>query len=415
LSRDRLRILFLLTQDLESPSGLGRYWPLARELSRKGHQVRVAALHSNYATLTEHCFEKDGVRIEYVAPMHVRKSGSQKQYYASFKLILVAMRASWALIRAATASPVDIIQVCKPHPMNSIAGLLAQRLRGGVLCVDCDDYEAHSNRFGSGWQRRVVAYFEQHVPRMAKVVTTHTRFMRDKLAAWGTADERIHYISNGVDQSRFSQPDPVAVAALRERLGLRDRRVVAYLGSLSLPSHPVDLLMAAFRLIISHNPETVLLLVGGGEDIDRLKADAQEQGISQAVYFTGRVSPGDVPAYYALAEVTVDPVYDDDAARGRSPLKMFESWVRGVPFVTSPVGERALLAGNPPACRMAEPAGDARALADAIQQVLDDPELAEALRQRGYERVQEYTWENLSKQMEAVYKEALSAAYDHKH
>jgi glycosyltransferase involved in cell wall biosynthesis len=414
LSRDRLRILFLLTQDLESPSGLGRYWPLARELARRGHQVRVAALHSNYSALTEHCFEKERVRIEYAAPMHVRKNASQKQYYSSWQLIPVALRASWALTRAALASPVDIIQVCKPHPMNSVAGLLAQRLRGGVLCVDCDDYEAGSNRFGSGWQRRVVANFEKHIPRVAQLVTTHTLFMRDKLVGWGTADERIHYISNGVDQARFSQPNPVTAVALRERLGLIGKGVVAYLGSMSLSSHPVDLLIAAFRLILSHNPEAVLLLVGGGEDMDRLKAHAQQQGISQAVYFTGRVSPGDMPAYYALAEVTVEPVYDDDAARGRSPLKMFESWACGVPFVTSPVGERALLAGNPPAFMMAEPAGDVRALAVAIQQVLNSAKLAEELRQRGYERVREYTWERLAKQMETIYQEALIVDHDRK-
>jgi len=34
-----MRILFLLTQDLESPSGLGRYLPLAKELGKLGNTV----------------------------------------------------------------------------------------------------------------------------------------------------------------------------------------------------------------------------------------------------------------------------------------------------------------------------------------------------------------------------------------
>ena len=46
-----MRIHFLLTQDLESPSGLGRYFPMARELVRLGHQVTISALHSDYANL----------------------------------------------------------------------------------------------------------------------------------------------------------------------------------------------------------------------------------------------------------------------------------------------------------------------------------------------------------------------------
>jgi glycosyltransferase involved in cell wall biosynthesis len=409
-----MRILFLLTQDLESPSGLGRYWPLARELAHRGHQVRVAALHSNYAGLTDRRIEKEGVCIEYVAPMHVQKRGSQKLYYSGLKLILVALRASWALTRAAIAPPVDIIQVCKPHPMNGIAGLLGHYLNGGMLCVDCDDYEAGSNRFGSGWQRRLVAYFEQSLPRIAQVVITHTHFMRDKLVAWGCSEQRIHYLSNGVDRSRFLQPEPAAVDALRGRLGLRDKRVVAYLGSLSLPSHPVDLLIRAFPMILAQTSEAVLLLVGGGEDVTRLESLTQELGIEQAVHFTGRVLPQDMPLYYALADVSVDPVYDNDAARGRSPLKMFESWAMGVPFVTGPVGERSRLVGLPPASLMAEPVGDTRALAEAIQQILDSAELAESLRQRGYLRVQDYTWDQLAKQMETVYQEALNAKHDRK-
>lgn len=409
-----MRILFLLTQDLESPSGLGRYWPLACELVRRGHQVRIAALHSNWGELTERIFKRNGVQIEYVAPMHVRKIGSQKGYYSPFELIGVILRATWAMSRAAISNPADVIQVGKPHPMNSLAGLLVWWVKGGLFCVDCDDYEAQVNRFGNEWQRRVVAYFEQHIPRIAQVVTTHTHFMHDKLVAWGCPDERIHYLSNGIDLSRFVQPDPNPVSGLREGLNLERKRVVAYLGSLSQSGHPVDLLITAFQQILKNFTEAVLMLVGGGEDIERLKLLTHQLGIEQSVRFTGRVLPDEVPAYYALAEVSVDPVHDDDAARGRSPLKMFESWAMGVPFVTSPVGERRRLAGDPPATWLAEPAGDPRALAEAIQQVLDDSALAETLRQRGYERVKEYTWDQLAGQMETVYQDAIRAAHERK-
>jgi len=153
LIETKLRILFLLTQDLESPLGIGRIWPLAKELAKAGHQVRIVALHSRWRTITERKFSKEGVAIEYVGQMHVRKVGNQKLYYSMFGLIRVALLATWALSRAALSESVDIIQVCKPQPMNSIAGLLARSIRGGVLCVDCDDYEAASNRLrlnGSG-------------------------------------------------------------------------------------------------------------------------------------------------------------------------------------------------------------------------------------------------------------------------
>jgi hypothetical protein len=73
-----MKVLFLLTQDLESPSGLGRYFPLAREMALLGHQVTIAALHPDYQSLKIHRFDVEGVHVWYVAPMHVRKHGNVK-------------------------------------------------------------------------------------------------------------------------------------------------------------------------------------------------------------------------------------------------------------------------------------------------------------------------------------------------
>ncbi len=408
MTENKLRILFLLTQDLESPLGIGRIWPLAKELAKNGHQVRIVALHSRWSALTERKFWKDGVAIEYVGQMHVRKVGNQKLYYSTSGLIRVVLLAIWALSRAALSESVDIIQVCKPQPMNSIAGLLARSIRGGVLCVDCDDYEAATNRFTAEWQRKVVAFFERKVPCFAQVVTTHTQFMWDKLIDWGCEPKRIHYLPNGVDLERFKTPLPATIETLRKKLALEGRSVVAFLGTLSLANHPVDLLLKAFTILRKHNPTAVLMLVGGGDDFLRLKTMAHQSGIAQDVLFTGRVAPAEVPDYYALANVSVDPVYDDDAARGRLPLKMFESWAMGVPFVTSPVGDRQRLAGDPPASLMARPAGDLQALALTIQSVLTLAELADSLRKRGFERVKDFSWDLLARELEAVYLAALS-------
>ena len=39
-----MKITFLLTQSLEDPSGLGRYFPLAKELARPGNEVNILAI-----------------------------------------------------------------------------------------------------------------------------------------------------------------------------------------------------------------------------------------------------------------------------------------------------------------------------------------------------------------------------------
>lgn len=397
-----MRITYLLTQSLESPYGLGRCWPLARYFAQSGHQVKIAALHPDFQSLEETQFIRDGVRIHYVAPMHVRKVGNTKEYYSTRHLLGLTIRATNQLSRASLDDEADIIHLGKPHPMNSLAGVLASIIHGRTLFLDCDDFEAASNRFSGEWQRRIVAFFERWTPGHTDRVTTNTFFMRDKLISWGIPADKIIYIPNGIDRHRFSPVDPDRVKALREKLGVTGKQVVAFIGTLSLPSHPVDILIHAFGQVLNELPETIMLLIGGGEDVGYLKNLVMESGFLSSVRFVGRVSPDEVPVYYRLADVTVDPVNDDDAARGRCPLKLFESWASEVPFVTADVGDRSMLASDPPAALLSRP-GDSTSLANSIIKVLQNHELANRLRQRGSERAREYDWEKLAKIMESAY------------
>jgi len=398
-----MKILYLLTQDLESPSGLGRYWPIALKMAEKGHEVRIAALNSRWDTLPEKVFIRDGVTVTYVAPMHVRKSGNQKQYYSPALLPLVAFQATWALSRAALRGAVDIIHVGKPHPMNSIAGLVASKIKGATLFVDCDDFEAGSNRFSQPWQKSIVSGFEKNIPRYTRMVTTNTHFMRDKLIRWGCQPEKIVYLPNGIDEQRMTLINDDNVNRLRKQLALDGKDVVLYAGSLSLANHPVDLLIEAVVKVSQQHPNIALLIVGGGEDYQKLLEYANASGIGNITRFIGRVAPEEIPTYYHLAAVSVDPVHDDDAARGRSPLKLFESWAYGVPFITSPVGDRKHLLDEPPAGVLVYPAGDPDALAEGIRSVLSSDDFACQLRERGLQRVRQFMWSKLVDQLEKEY------------
>ena len=394
-----LKIAFLMTQSLESPSGIGRYGPLARELARIGHKVEIFALHPDFGSLKSKSFEDQGVHVEYVAAMHVRKQANLKSYYGPLSLIKVAFLATIRLCRAAFSSSADIFFICKPHPMNGMAGLLAGKTKRKPVIVDCDDYEAGSGNFANKWQKMIVALFEKRVPTYARAVFTNTEFMRQNLISWGVPSENIQYLPNGVERTRFEGADKLESVVLADQLGLKGKKTISFIGSLSLANHPVNLLVEAFVHVIQQLPDARLLIVGGGEDYDRLVEQVKGEGISDAVIFTGRIPPDQIPHYYRLSHVSVDPIYDDDAARGRSPLKMFESWACGVPFITSDVGDRQVLSGDPPACLFIKP-GDPASMAEAIIRIMINPETAESLAHFGSIKVQEYFWDRLVKFVE---------------
>ena len=400
------RIIFILTQSLDSPSGIGRYHPLAKNLARLNHEVQIFALHPDYDNLSKKEFTLDGFSVSYVARMHVKKTGDLKSYYSGGRLLQITLDATWQLTKAVVQNKGDILIIGKPHPMNSIAGLIGRIIHGCQLFLDCDDYEAGSGRFNSRWQKSIIMLFEKWVPKRVNTVLTNTYFMRENLIKWGVNPEKVYYLSNGVEVSRFQTPSRDALEALRKEYGFEGKKIVGFIGSMSLPSHPVNLLLEAIRLLSESNPDLGFLMVGGGEDLPELKAQANKLDLSNSIRFTGRIPPDQIPLYYSLLDVSVDPVYDDDAARGRSPLKLFESWFCGVPFITSDVGDRRALIGGPPAGVLVTP-GDPNALAQGILNVIEDQEKAERLRSEGKERVKSYTWEQLAKGFNQVIHSSL--------
>jgi glycosyltransferase involved in cell wall biosynthesis len=405
-----VKILFLLTQDLESPAGVGRYFPWAKGLAQLGHQVQIAALHANYASLKQTDIKIDGVDVSYVAQMHVLKENNLKKYYPTSQLVRIVAKATEELIKKAWRSNADIIQVGKPHPMNGIAGLIARYIKNKLVFLDCDDFEMANIHFGGDWQKVGVHFFETNLPKHVDYISVHTYFLRDQVLKLGVKPERVMYLPHGVDRSRFDQVDASRVEQLRGELGLAGKKVVTFIGSLSLPSHPVEILLDAFQQVQTAIPAAMLLIVGGGEEYEHLVAKANWLGLKDSVIFWGRVPGADVPLYYRLADVSAEPVIDNPVGRSSLPIKMFESWAAGVPFVTQDVGDRKMVLGEPPA-GIAAQAGDANSLAKAILMVLSDPEFSNQLRQRGFEQAKKYSWDVLSRQMEAAYQQALKMKY----
>jgi glycosyltransferase involved in cell wall biosynthesis len=406
-NKNKREILILLTQDLESPSGIGRFFPLSKNLVKQGFSVSIAALHSDFDSLEDRTFWQEGVKVVYVAQMHVKKENNKTKYFRPTELLWHTIKATWNLFRYVLRNPADVIVIGKPHPMNSIAGLLGGWLMGSKIILDCDDYEAESNYFSSTWQKWIIEVFENFTPKLVHQVTTNTMFNKNRMIDLGISPYKIDYLPNGVDKERFSGIDKEQVERIAADLHLLDQKVVAYIGSLSLSNHPVDLLLQSFKLIIENEPNAILLIVGGGKDLITLQKMAIELQIEKNVIFTGRVLPNLVPHYYEIAAVTVDPVFETNTAKGRCPLKMFESWIMETPFVTADVGDRRFLAGEPPSALFAKP-GDSEDLTEQLYNILSNPDLAEELVCQGKMNVSNYTWEILSIKFQNTIEDLLS-------
>jgi glycosyltransferase involved in cell wall biosynthesis len=394
-----MKIAFVLTQSLDSPSGLGRYGPLARELVKLGHQVEVFALHYDWANLPQKSFVEAGVQVHYVGQMHVQKSGSRKTYFGPGKLLQVSFNATMKLAQAVARSKADVIHLGKPQPFNVLAARYGRRRR--PLFCDCDDYEAETNKFSSGWQKSVVRYFEDSIVSVADGLTVNTHFLQKRYQSLGFPPEKIRIVPNGVERSRFDGRS--ANDALYQKWGLdAEAPIVLYVGTMGLLSHPVDLLLDAFVAVQTAVPQAQLLLVGGGEDYDKLKQMATTLGIAPKTTFTGRIPPEEIPNYLALGTLSIDPIHDDLIAQARSPLKIVESLAVGTPVITGDVGDRRQMLQNG-SLGLVVPPGNAAALAEGILTLLRQPVLHHNMKQATRQQREQWFWDQLVTNFVKIY------------
>jgi len=395
-----VHVTFLLSQGPRGAGFIGRYLPLAKELVGLGYHIRLLASHSAFDTLATRHLWQDGVEVFYMGQMHVRKSGGRKTYLGRFELLQAVALTTWRMFRLAASLPTDAYHVCKAQPVNGLAALMARRLRPHPLYLDSDDYEAAFNRCSTPWQRHIVAWFERALPRLARGVTAQTRFNVERNISYGVPAAQVLYVPNGVDRARFADVPEQACRRLRRELGLAGRKVVLYVGKLSVATHAVDLLLSAFAQVRRRDSAACLLLVGDGQDYDRLQAQAAGLNLGDSVHFTGWVAPRRVPVYYRLADVSVEPLRDDLLALSRSPLKVFESMAACTPVVTGDVGERREIVGD---AGLLVPPGDAAALAAGLLLVLQDRRAQAHMAAAAAARRERFYWDVLVHDFAKVY------------
>ncbi len=265
----------------------------------------------------------------------------------------------------------DILHVHSPV-LNALPALWIGRKRGIPVVYEVralweDAAVDHGTTTEGSLRYRTSRALETFALRRADHVTTICEGLRLEIAARGVASERITVVANAVDTMEFpfgTEPDP----ALRASLGLDGKTVIGFVGSF-FAYEGLDLLIEAAAILAPRYPEVRLLLVGGGPQESALKKLASERGIADRVIFAGRVPHAKVARYYDLVDVLAYPRRRIRLTEIVTPLKPLEAMAYGRMLVASDVGgHRELIRDGETGVLF--PAGDARALAHAIEAIL---------------------------------------------
>ncbi|MDQ4129763.1 MAG: glycosyltransferase family 4 protein, partial [Actinomycetota bacterium] len=212
----------------------------------------------------------------------------------------------------------------------------------------------------------------------------------------GIPPDRIFVVHEGLDHDLFR---PV------ERR-LVDSPYVLFVGS-EHPRKNLATLLRAFAALKRERRFRSLRLVkvgAAGSSEAPFRAPTRELvhelGLERDVVFTEEVPDEDLPAYYSGAACLVLPSRYEGF--GFPPL---EAMACGCPVVISSAGALAEVAGEA-ALRVA--ADDVDGFRAAMRAVVTEPSLSSGLRERGFNRAREFSWERAARDTALVY-EIVSA------
>ena len=290
----------------------------------------------------------------------------------------------------------DIIHAHSPV-LNALPAIKVARKLGIPIVYEIrafwEDAAVNHGTTNEGSLRyRITRGLETLAVRQVDHVFTICDGLRADIVARGIPAMKVTVIPNAVDIDSFNlanPPDP----EMQKKWGLTGNTVIGFIGSF-YAYEGLDLLLNALPAIIEQKPDIRVLLVGGGPQEENLRQQAEKLGLKNMVIFTGRVPHQDVNRYYDLINILAYPRHPMRLTELVTPLKPLEAMAQGQLFVASDVGgHRELVKHNNTGILFK--AGDRKALAQAIVELLDNRQHWPELKTNGRRFVEDVrNWRN---------------------
>jgi glycosyltransferase involved in cell wall biosynthesis len=204
--------------------------------------------------------------------------------------------------------------------------------------------------------------------------------------------DRITVIYLGIDVDRLVRRRTVCEA--KASLGLSDRMVIGSMGRLEA-AKGYEYLIRALPRVVARYPEVLVRIAGRGELQGKLTGLARELSVERNVELCGFTA--DIQSFLETIDVYVQPSLCE--AQG---LAILEAMSLEIPVIASKTG------GIPECVKdsaLIVPPKDPEALADAIFQLVEDPEARKSMGYKGRQNVtKRFRYQEMVAKTEGVYR-----------
>jgi glycosyltransferase involved in cell wall biosynthesis len=342
-----------------------------------------------------------GVEVVLCAP---RRLVADADARLSYRELPMGRALSAGADAAAAAAFARLVRETRPdlvHAHSSKAGALARLARvlnPRVPVLYSPHGYAFAGHFERAVERRAYRVAEQALAPLATRVVCVCE-AEARLARATGIRRRVRVVHNGLDAAavaRAADSEPDA-----RMLELRRRGPVICALTLLRPGKGIETLLDSMPRVLCAHPDAQLAIVGGGSELNELRAHAAAAGIGESVHFLGPTArPGSV---LATSDLFVHAAWFESF-----PYVILEAMALALPLVATDVGgvSEAFVDGE---SGLLVPARDSAALSDRICALLADERWRRTLGAAAHERVRErFTLRQMLDGLSHVYEDALT-------
>jgi glycosyltransferase involved in cell wall biosynthesis len=360
----------------ETNAGAKRSTAIAEFLATKGWKVTVVTLlphhpqnkiYDGYDLHTPHTSNINGVTIHRFRPWIVPKDNFILRLFSELLF-------SWQAFLYLLTYKSDVVLGTCPYIFVGPFSLLASKLKGSSFVWDVRDliwlYPKAAGKRTLGIDRMIDVLMQFTSSQSSLLITATEGLLR----YFKKKPQASYVIANGVNQKtiiQLAKLNPVQF----------NQPNVLYAGLFGY-NHGLPTIVNAARLL-SHIPFT---FSGDGPERQKLEQMVTRYQLNN-VRFTGYLSFEELLEEYAKAAILVSHVRRDPLFEWTQPAKVWEYMATGKPVIHAGEGEVIDLIQKHNIA-MSVPPEDPQKLADAITYLINHPEEARALGQRGREFVE---------------------------
>lgn len=374
------KVLFVTQQFAPEPIGSGPYMAeMAAFAADQGAEVTVFTCRPFYPDGAVGADYRDGsrdderqgrLRVVRVAPWLPRKRGAIGRILSEGMFLL---RGLAALTGRILKRHETVVSLC-PSIFSVLLGNLATRRGGRHVAVVHDIQSGLASGLGmvrSGRLVHIMRWLERQVLNRTDLILVLSEAMRAQLLAQGVR-RPIEMLPIWVDTEAV-KPMP----AHRED----DTPVVLYSGNLGR-KQGLDQIVEMAKHLKRRGIAARVIIRGAGSEAANLSARVEYEGLDN-VQFRPLVSKSNLGTSLAEGDILLVP-QNGRIADFAVPSKIFAIMAAGRPFIAAaPPGSLLWKMREKSHSHLCVPAGDAKALADAVERLAGDPALCDELGRNG--------------------------------